>query len=294
MTMGGGFGGQVGIELADLVFILKDSRAVQTFLETGTLMLSANFSIAFGPFGRSAELAGAVNTKYHSWMYTFSKTKGLYGGVSVEGGVLVGRNGADMKVYGEKVRAAGRLVNGEVVACREVEDLLRVLNAAEFHPRSGGGLSERGCGIDDGLEDGRAEMPADGVQQNPPPPAEIHSVPIPAPAPAPVPPVELHAESAQIQAAELPTEPSSTSSLQQTDQASQLIDRPQPEEEAINPPQPQPSNGSDIPQNPQPSSPGETDEAQTKKEAQSSPLADGSHTSQTGTLQSPETTVSAR
>lgn len=270
--MGGGFGGQVGMELADFVFILKDEHAVQTFLQTGTLMLSANFSVAFGPFGRSAEIAGAINTKYISSMYTFCKTRGLFGGISVEGGMLIGRNGSNKKVYGEKVNAA-KLLNGEIAGRDQVESLMRVLAAAEFHPQPGDPL-HRDRGID-GLEEGRVELPA-GAPQNSPP-AEIYSVPVP----APTPPVELHAESAQEQAAELPTESNETNPSQQSDQASQ------PEVTKS----PKPLNRADISQKPQLSSP--TYEAQINKGARSSLLADGSHFSPTATLPSSEMTASA-
>lgn len=63
-------------------------------------------SIAMGPVGRNAEGSGALNTKGKvAAMYSYSKTKGLFGGVSVEGSVIVERSDANGKAYGTKVTA---------------------------------------------------------------------------------------------------------------------------------------------------------------------------------------------
>jgi SH3 domain-containing YSC84-like protein 1 len=54
-TLGGGFGGQIGFELTDFVFILNDYNAVKTFSQAASVTLGGNVSIAAGPVGRNAE-----------------------------------------------------------------------------------------------------------------------------------------------------------------------------------------------------------------------------------------------
>ena len=54
-TAGAGFGGQIGFELTDFVFILNDAAAVRSFSQAGSITLGGNVSIAAGPVGRNAE-----------------------------------------------------------------------------------------------------------------------------------------------------------------------------------------------------------------------------------------------
>ncbi|KIR35290.1 hypothetical protein I307_01852 [Cryptococcus deuterogattii 99/473] len=64
-------------------------------------VLSGNLSVAVGPLGRNAEGSGALNAKGQvAAMYSYSKTKGLFGGVSVEGSVILERQDANRLAYG--------------------------------------------------------------------------------------------------------------------------------------------------------------------------------------------------
>lgn len=73
--MGGGFGGQIGFELTDFVFILNDHRAVTSFAQVGSLTLGGNVSLAAGPVGRNAEAAGSASLKSVAGIFSYSKTK---------------------------------------------------------------------------------------------------------------------------------------------------------------------------------------------------------------------------
>ncbi|PLB44993.1 DUF500-domain-containing protein [Aspergillus steynii IBT 23096] len=131
-TAGVGFGGQFGIELTDFVFILNE-RALRTFSRTGSLTLSGNISIAFGPFGRSAEVSGGASTNGLASMFSYSKTVGMYGGVTVEGGMLIERKSANRKFYKTKV-TADQLLRGEVPLPDATQSLMRVLGHKVFDP----------------------------------------------------------------------------------------------------------------------------------------------------------------
>lgn len=134
-TAGAGFGGQIGFELTDFVFILNDAAAVRTFSQVGTLTLGGNVSIAAGPIGRNAEAAGAASTKGVAAIFAYSKTKGLFAGVSLEGSMLVERKDANEKMYHSKV-SARQLLTGAIPPPPAAEPLMRILNSRAF---SGGG-----------------------------------------------------------------------------------------------------------------------------------------------------------
>jgi hypothetical protein len=132
MAMGGlGAGGQFGAELTDFVFVLTTDAAVKTFMQSGNLTLGGNISMAVGPIGRSAEAGGVVGTKGATGVFAYSKTRGLYGGLTVEGGVLAERADANKKLYGRKIRAK-ELLSGSIPAPPEAGALIEVLNGEFF------------------------------------------------------------------------------------------------------------------------------------------------------------------
>ncbi|CAO0795679.1 unnamed protein product [Mucor circinelloides] len=131
VTGGMGAGGQIGAELTDFVLVLNTKEAVKTFSHFGNVTLGGNVSIAAGPIGRNAEASGSATLKHISAIYSYSKTRGLFAGVSLEGSVIFTRNDANEKLYGERVTAK-ELLNGSVAPPREADSLYRALNA-KFH-----------------------------------------------------------------------------------------------------------------------------------------------------------------
>lgn len=136
MTAGGGFGGQIGFELTDFVFILNNAAAVKTFAQKGSLTLGGNVSIAAGPVGRNAEAAGAASLKGVAAVFSYSKTKGLFAGVSLEGSALIERSDANEKLYGQRISAAA-LLEGAVRPPPSADPLMSVLNSGVFMGRRG-------------------------------------------------------------------------------------------------------------------------------------------------------------
>lgn len=130
-TAGGGFGGQIGFELTDFVFILNDSAAVRAFSQAASVTLGGNVSIAAGPVGRNAEAAGAASLKGVAGVFAYSKTKGLFAGVSLEGSVLIERRDANEKMYGGRITAK-QLLEGGVRPPPAADPLMRVLNTRVF------------------------------------------------------------------------------------------------------------------------------------------------------------------
>jgi len=151
-TVGGGFGGQIGFELTDFVFILNDSSAVRTFAQAGSLTLGGNVSIAAGPIGRNAEAAGAASLKGVAGIFAYSKTKGLFAGVSLEGSAIIERKDANEKLYGRRLTARA-LLEGQVPIPPAADPLMAILNSRVFSGVGGGDIYNDIPVYDDAHED---------------------------------------------------------------------------------------------------------------------------------------------
>ncbi|KAI8068408.1 hypothetical protein BC940DRAFT_299004 [Gongronella butleri] len=127
MTAGMGFGGQVGAELTDFVMVLQTHAAVKAFQTFGNVTLGGNISVAVGPVGRNAEASGTASIKNVAAVYSYSKTRGLFAGVSLEGSVIMERFDANAKMYGYKVKARD-LLNGSVAPPPEAGALYEALD----------------------------------------------------------------------------------------------------------------------------------------------------------------------
>jgi lipid-binding SYLF domain-containing protein len=83
-TGGIGFGAQIGANVTEFVLVLNTPEAVQAFAREANVKLGGELSVAAGPVGRSAE-AGVTPT---AAVYAYSRSQGLFAGVSLEGSVI--------------------------------------------------------------------------------------------------------------------------------------------------------------------------------------------------------------
>lgn len=88
-------------------------------------------SIAAGPVGRNAEAAGAASLKSVAGIFSYSKTKGLFAGVSLEGSAIIERRDANEKLYGQRFTAQ-QLLEGAVRPPPAAGPLMNVLNSRIF------------------------------------------------------------------------------------------------------------------------------------------------------------------
>ncbi|EPY54093.1 actin cortical patch component Lsb4 [Schizosaccharomyces cryophilus OY26] len=132
MTGGMGVGAQIGSELTDFVIILNSKSAVQTFARLGSITLGGNLSVAAGPLGRNAEAGGGASVGGMAPIFSYSKTKGLFAGVSLEGSVLVERRDANRSLYRGDINAK-RLLTGQVPQPAAADPLYKVLNSKIFN-----------------------------------------------------------------------------------------------------------------------------------------------------------------
>ena len=93
--------------------------------------MGGNVSIAAGPVGRNAEAAGAASLKSVAGIFSYSKTKGLFAGVSLEGSIIIERRDANEKLYNSRMTAK-QLLSGGVRPPPEADPLMRVLNSQVF------------------------------------------------------------------------------------------------------------------------------------------------------------------
>jgi SH3 domain-containing YSC84-like protein 1 len=98
-TGGAGFGLQVGAEVTEFVLVLNTPQAVDAFARAANVKLGADLSVAAGPVGR--DLAAGVMPV--AAVYTYSRSQGLFAGVSLEGTVIATRNDANQDYYGREV-----------------------------------------------------------------------------------------------------------------------------------------------------------------------------------------------
>lgn len=132
MAMGGiGVGTQLDFEMTDFVFVLNSEQAVKTFTQSGSITLGKNLSVALGPYGRSAELGGAISLKGMVGMFAYSKTRGVFGGRSYEGGMIGERPEVNKKMYGVTLTAK-ELLSGKIAPPPDAESLMQLLNSDRF------------------------------------------------------------------------------------------------------------------------------------------------------------------
>ena len=123
---GGSLGWQIGAESTDLILVFKTKMSVSGILK-GKFTLGADASVAAGPVGRSAE--GATDVMLKSEIYSYSRSRGLFAGISLEGAVLAVDDDADASFYGKKDLRARDILAGKAGKRRpsvtELQQLLR-------------------------------------------------------------------------------------------------------------------------------------------------------------------------
>lgn len=122
-TGGIGFGFQAGAEVSEFVIVLNTNEAVNAFSQGGNVTLGGALSVAAGPVGRTAE----ANVAIQAAMYTYSRSQGVFAGVSLEGTVIGTRNGDNAEYYGKPVTAKDILA-GKVKPPAGARKLLRELS----------------------------------------------------------------------------------------------------------------------------------------------------------------------
>jgi lipid-binding SYLF domain-containing protein len=122
-TGGAGFGLQIGAEVSEFVIVLNTNEAVKAFSRGRNVALGADLSLAAGPIGRNVE----VGVLPLAAVYTYSRSQGLFAGISLEGTVFASRDNANAEYYSRQVKPT-EILSGDVKPPKGAQNLLKVLS----------------------------------------------------------------------------------------------------------------------------------------------------------------------
>ena len=132
-TVGGGsLGFQLGGEATDIVFIVMNPKGAQKLVQS-SVKLGVDASAAAGPVGRKAE--GATDLQLRAEILSYSRSRGLFAGVSLEGAVLKQDDDANQRLYGRTVVPKEILFTSKVTVPRPARSLDAAL--AKYSPHGG-------------------------------------------------------------------------------------------------------------------------------------------------------------
>jgi SH3 domain-containing YSC84-like protein 1 len=124
---GGSAGLQIGGQATDFVLLLMNSRSATGIL-TSKFKLGGDASAAAGPVGRSA--SAETDATMRAEILSYSRARGAFAGVSLEGSTLRPDNDANEKLYGKKIEAKEIVLEGAVKTPPSAQTLLLTLDKA--------------------------------------------------------------------------------------------------------------------------------------------------------------------
>jgi lipid-binding SYLF domain-containing protein len=130
---GGSFGLQLGGESTDVVLLVMNNRGAEALLSS-KVKLGANMSAAAGPKGRNAEASTDVTLRAE--ILSYSRARGLFAGVSLEGTSLRPDDDASEQVYGRKLTARSIVMGDRVGVPESGRHLVGVLEKSAPHNES--------------------------------------------------------------------------------------------------------------------------------------------------------------
>lgn len=121
---GGSIGLQIGGEATDFVFLVMNDRGASSLLHS-KVKLGADASIAAGPKGRSA--AADTDAYMRAEVLSYSRARGVFAGISLEGSTLRPDEDANRKLYGRSTSAAKIILESDVTPPDAAHDLIAAL-----------------------------------------------------------------------------------------------------------------------------------------------------------------------
>ncbi|HKS73616.1 MAG TPA: lipid-binding SYLF domain-containing protein [Terriglobales bacterium] len=122
---GGSFGLQLGGQATDFVLLVMNSRGADSILAS-KVKLGAGVSAAAGPKGR--DLSAATDAAMRAEVLSYSRSRGLFAGISLEGSTLRPDNDANRRIYERKISARDIVLHGKVDPPPAAKGLISILN----------------------------------------------------------------------------------------------------------------------------------------------------------------------
>jgi lipid-binding SYLF domain-containing protein len=108
---GGSFGWQWGVQSTDIVLVFTTPKGIEG-INGGKVTLGADASVAAGPVGRQA--SAATDASFKAEVYSYSRTRGVFAGLAVDGSAITIDDGADAAFYKKPGVSAGDILAGTV------------------------------------------------------------------------------------------------------------------------------------------------------------------------------------
>ncbi|HSY58275.1 MAG TPA: lipid-binding SYLF domain-containing protein, partial [Terriglobales bacterium] len=121
---GGSFGFQIGGQATDLVLLVMNDRGADSILNS-KVKLGGDASVAAGPVGRDA--SANTDAYMRAEILSYSRTRGLFAGISLEGSTLRPDDDATADVYGRKLTAREIVLGGKVEVPESGRHLIAIL-----------------------------------------------------------------------------------------------------------------------------------------------------------------------
>jgi lipid-binding SYLF domain-containing protein len=123
---GGSFGLQIGGEATDFVLLIMNERGASGILAS-KVKLGGDASAAAGPVGR--DLSAETDATLRADILSYSRARGAFVGVSLEGSTVRPDGGANEKIYGQKIPARQIVRSGKIAIPAAARKLVSTLNA---------------------------------------------------------------------------------------------------------------------------------------------------------------------
>ena len=125
-TIGGGsWGLQIGGQMTDLIFVVMNDRGVNGLLAS-KFTLGADASVAAGPVGRNSQ--AATDLSLRAGILSYSRSRGLFGGVALDGSVVTQDNNSNSLYYQKSVTSTDILMGNAVSIDPSSKELVDALN----------------------------------------------------------------------------------------------------------------------------------------------------------------------
>jgi len=121
---GGSIGWQIGGQATDFVLLIMNKQSVNGILE-GKFKLGVDASVAAGPVGRAAEASTDIQLK--GGILSYSRSRGLFAGVKLEGVVITQHWDGDEELYGKKLSASEIMLDNKASMPRSANKIMKVL-----------------------------------------------------------------------------------------------------------------------------------------------------------------------
>jgi SH3 domain-containing YSC84-like protein 1 len=123
---GGSFGFQIGGQATDFVLLVMNESGARGILGS-KVKLGGDASVAAGPVGRDS--SAETDATLRSEILSYSRARGLFAGVSLEGSTIRSDSGDNKRVYGKKIPARDIVLSGTVAVPTAAEQLISTLDA---------------------------------------------------------------------------------------------------------------------------------------------------------------------